>query len=164
MGRTTLPHLPQIHPQIQNTKYKIQSMPDYPHLPQIHPQIQNTKHKIQIQNTKYARLPAQHYCTFHKYIHKYKYKTQNTITKYDVCPITRTTLLHLPQIQNTKQNIQIRNTMYARLPAQHYCTFHKYKIQNTKYKYVIRCMPDYPQNITAPSTNTSTNIKHKIQI
>merc|ERR1712074_87292 len=102
MGRTTLPHLPQIHPQIQNTKYKIQSMPDYPHLPQIHPQIQNTKHKIQIQNTKYARLPAQHYCTFHKYIHKYKiqnikYKIQNTKykiqnTKYKVCPITRTTL------------------------------------------------------------------------
>merc|ERR1712074_528178 len=58
--RTTLLHLPQIHPQIQNTKHK----------------IQNTKYKIQNKNTKYARLPAQHYCTFHKYIHKYK--IQNT--------------------------------------------------------------------------------------
>merc|ERR1712208_153518 len=70
---------------------------------------------------------------------------------------------------NTKYKIQIqiRNTMYARLPAQHYCTFHKYvhkyKTQNTKYKYEIRCMPDYPHNITAPSTNTSTNTKYKIQ-
>merc|ERR1712074_199227 len=53
----------------------------------------------------------------------------------------------------------------GRLPAQHYCTFHKhihkYKIQNTKYK--IQCMPDDPHNITAPSTNTSTNTKYKIQ-
>merc|ERR1712074_528177 len=103
----------------------------------------NTKCKRQIQNTK------------HK-IQNTKHKIQNT--KY--------------KIQNTKYKIQ--NTMYARLPAQHYCTFHKYihkykiqntkyKIQNTKYKIKIQSMPDYPHNITAPSTNTSTNTKYKTQ-
>jgi len=117
------------------------------HLPQIHAQIQNTKYKVQIQNTKCARLPAQHYCTFHKYIHKYK--IQNTKYKY--------------KIQNTKYKIQ--NTKYARLPAQHNCTFqkyiHKYKIQNTKYKV---CPITRTTLLHLPQIHPQIqNTKHKIQ-
>merc|ERR1712074_209649 len=129
MGRLPAQHYCTFHKhihkyKIQNTKYKIQCMPDDPHnitAPSTNTST-NTKYKIQNTNTKYK-------------IQNTKSKIQNTNTKYKVCPITRTTLLHLPQIHPQIQ------------------------IQNTKYNYEIRCMPDYPHNITAPSTNT----KHKTE-